>query len=374
MPGGFTVEVVGEVAGIDEDTMLDLLDEALGAQVVRERRERPGTYEFNHALIRQTLYSELSTPRRVRMHRRVGEALERSFADSIDAHLPELAFHAYEAAPGGDVEKAVDFARRAGDRAMSQTAYEEAVRSYGMAIQALDLVTDRDPGARMDLLLALARAEDRGGNDEACRAACLEAAELATGIGDAFRLGEAAVEYAGSYWYTAGAAQDPRRLQLYAAAEGALRAADAGRDRDSLLATVLSRHAAAFSFRDPAEHARVVDEAIEKARGSGDQYALASALQVKLTQRLAPDERAEVRREARDAAEKSGDLILMQSTRLARIFDEMGAQRRDELEGEVRRVCRGCGAVAGCGAARDHPADSGQPRRDRRPATLRPNA
>ncbi len=127
-----------------------------------------------------------------------------------------------------------------------------------MAIQALDLVTDGDPGARADLLLALARAEDRGGNDEACRTAPLEAAELATRIGDPFRLGSAAVEYAGSFWYTAASAQDPRRLQLYAAAEAALRAADGGPDRDSLLATVLSRHAAAFSFRDPAEHARVV--------------------------------------------------------------------------------------------------------------------
>ncbi len=335
MPGGFTVEVVGEVTGIDEDTMLDLLDEALGAQVVRERRERPGTYEFNHALIRQTLYGELSTPRRVRMHRRVGEALERSFADSIEAHLPELAFHAYEAAPGGDVAKAVDFARRAGDRAMSQTAYEEAARSYRMALQALDLVNDGDPRARIDLLLASARAEDRGGNDAACRTACLEAAELATLIGDAFRLGRSAVEYAGSFWYTAGSAQDPRRLQLYAAAEAALRDAGGGAERDSLLATVLSRHAAAFSFRDSAEHVRVVNEAIEKARESGDQYALASALQVKLTQRLPPEEHADVSREARVAVERSGDFSLMQSARLSRIYGEMSAQHRDELESEV---------------------------------------
>ena len=204
------------------------------------------------------------------------------------------------------MEKAVDFARRAGDRAMSQTAYEEAVRSYGMAIQALDLVGDADPEVRIDLLLALARAEDRGGNEEACRVASLEAAELSQRIGDAFRLGRAAVDYAGSFWFTAGAAQDPRRLELYAAAEAALRAADGGTDRDSLLATVLSRHAAAFSFRDPVEHARVVDEAIEKARESGDQYALASALQVKLTQRLPPDERDDVRREARDAGREVG--------------------------------------------------------------------
>ncbi|HEX9259813.1 MAG TPA: AAA family ATPase, partial [Acidimicrobiales bacterium] len=111
MPGGFTIDVVGDVAGIDEDTMLDYLDEALAAQVVRERRERPGTYEFNHALIRQTLYGELSTPRKVRMHRRVAEALERRFGDSIESHLSELAYHTFQAAPGGDVAKAVDYAR-----------------------------------------------------------------------------------------------------------------------------------------------------------------------------------------------------------------------------------------------------------------------
>ena len=56
--------------------MLDLLDEALDRQILRERRDQSGTYEFNHALIRQTLYSELSTPRRVRMHRQILGALE----------------------------------------------------------------------------------------------------------------------------------------------------------------------------------------------------------------------------------------------------------------------------------------------------------
>ncbi len=335
MPGGFTIEVVGEVAGFDEDTMLDLLDEALGAQVIRERRERPGTYEFNHALIRQTLYGELSTPRRVRMHRRVGEALERSFADSIDAHLPELAFHAYEAAPGGDVEKAVDFARRAGERAMSQTAYEEAARSYSMAIQALDLVADGNPSARIDLLLALARAEERGGDAAACHAACLEAADLATLVGDPFRLARAAIEYAGSYWFTAGSAQDPRRLRLFADAEAALRAADDGQERDSLLATVLSRHAAAFSLRDTAEHARFIDEAIDLARASGDQHALASALQIQQTQGLPPDQRLANRLEAAQAAETSGDLNLMQSVRLSRVIDAQWDEDRDALEHEV---------------------------------------
>ena len=37
MPGGFTLDVVRTVTGDDEDAVLDLLDEALEAQIVRER-------------------------------------------------------------------------------------------------------------------------------------------------------------------------------------------------------------------------------------------------------------------------------------------------------------------------------------------------
>ena len=101
MPGGFTLEVVSRVLGADEDAVLDLLDEALDRQILRERRDQSGTYEFNHALIRQTLYSELSTPRRIRMHRQILGALEGLYGAHIDAHLTELAYHAFQAAPGG---------------------------------------------------------------------------------------------------------------------------------------------------------------------------------------------------------------------------------------------------------------------------------
>ena len=57
------------------------------AQVLRERRDDAGTYEFTHALIRQTLYDELSTPRRVLLHRQIGEALEALYGDRASAHL-----------------------------------------------------------------------------------------------------------------------------------------------------------------------------------------------------------------------------------------------------------------------------------------------
>ncbi len=335
MPGGFTVDVVGQVAELSEDTMLDILDEALAAQVIRERRERPGTYEFNHALIRQTLYGELSTPRRVRMHRRVGAALEQRFTDSIEAHLPELAYHAYEAAPGGDVEKAVGYARRAGDHAMEQVAYEEAARSYEMAVQALDLASDVDPAARADLLLALAGASERAGDSEACHAASLEAAGLARNMRDSLRLGRAAIEYAGSYWFSAVGVPDPGQIELFAEAATALRTIPEGAERDALLSSVLSRHAAAFAFRDPVRHLGLVEEAIAAARRSGDQRALAWALQVLTTRPMLPEEREQAMREVLQAAENSGDLDLTQSVRNGLIISAISGQRRDELETEV---------------------------------------
>ena len=75
--------------------------------------------------IRQTLYNELNTPRR--LHRQIGEALE---AVSVgEPPLGELAYHWFQAAPGGASAKALEYATRAAEQAMAQVAYEEAARS-----------------------------------------------------------------------------------------------------------------------------------------------------------------------------------------------------------------------------------------------------
>src|SRR5439155_1097661 len=89
MTGGFSFEVMLAVSREEETQLLDLLDEALQALVIRERNGAGGgIYEFNHALMRQTLYAELNTPRRVRLHRQVGEAMERVHAANLEPHLP----------------------------------------------------------------------------------------------------------------------------------------------------------------------------------------------------------------------------------------------------------------------------------------------
>lgn len=128
---------VALVTGKEENALLDLLDGALSAHVLRAEREG---YAFAHPLIRETLYQALSAPRRRQLHRRTAEALEALYgADPEPQQLVELAHHYYQAAPGGDVEKAIDYAVKAGERAETLLAYEEAARLYETALSVLEI-------------------------------------------------------------------------------------------------------------------------------------------------------------------------------------------------------------------------------------------
>jgi class 3 adenylate cyclase/tetratricopeptide (TPR) repeat protein len=131
---GFTWDELAAVSDETEDELLDYLDEALGAQILAEpERER---YTFTHAMIRHTLYEEMSTPRRARLHRRVAESLEALYAGDADAHLGELAAH-YMASVGSDAEKAIDYAVRAGRKAMELVAWEEAAQHFQRALKVI---------------------------------------------------------------------------------------------------------------------------------------------------------------------------------------------------------------------------------------------
>ena len=116
---------------VTETRLLDALDQALGAQLIVERER--GRYDFTHALIRHTLYEELSTPRRVLLHRQIGEALEQLYAADIEPHVAELAHH-YE--QGEDWRKALQFLMKAGEKAAAAYANQDAISFFDRAYQA----------------------------------------------------------------------------------------------------------------------------------------------------------------------------------------------------------------------------------------------
>lgn len=161
MTSGFSWDELRAMSDESEDHLLDVLDEALGSQIIAERER--GTYVFTHALIRATMYDELSTPRRVQLHRRIAEALESIYADDLGAHLGELASH-YMASSGGDAKKAIDYSIRAGDRAYELVAWEEAAVHYQRALDAVEMVGAPDNERQCRLLLLVAECQARGGD------------------------------------------------------------------------------------------------------------------------------------------------------------------------------------------------------------------
>ncbi|MEO8457000.1 MAG: protein kinase, partial [Chloroflexota bacterium] len=72
----FGVRLLEKVSEVKGDRLVDALEEAMGARVIAELPRGVDMYWFSHALIRETLYEELSTTRRIRLHRQIGEALE----------------------------------------------------------------------------------------------------------------------------------------------------------------------------------------------------------------------------------------------------------------------------------------------------------
>ena len=150
-----TIEGAGGPAG---DELFDALDEAVQHSIIREVPDAVGRYTFAHALVRSSLYEELTTNRRVRMHWQVGQAIETRNAHRIDQHLDELAYHFAEGALAGDPIKAVEYGRRAGERADAELAFESAAKHYDRALGALELVATPDHFVACDLQIALATA------------------------------------------------------------------------------------------------------------------------------------------------------------------------------------------------------------------------
>ncbi len=132
----FTYETLSLLGDDDEETLLRLIEEALEARVIEEMPQ-PGRYRFTHALMQETLLSELSTTRRVKIHGQVGQALERRWGELADQRATRLARHFVEAAILSPemAERAMHYSRLAAQQAESQYGWAEAARHWETVLE-----------------------------------------------------------------------------------------------------------------------------------------------------------------------------------------------------------------------------------------------
>lgn len=269
----FALEVLTRASDLSRTQILQALEEAIVARVIMDDRQTIGSYSFSHALIRETLYGELTLTQRVASHRHVGEALESLSNADLEPPLTELAYHFFIAAQSGaDVEKALDYATQTGARATTLLAYEEATKHYQSALCLLDL-QEPDEAMRCEMLLALGEAQAKAGETLRARETFQQAAAVARKRRNIEQFARAALGFGNETWEEIALADEP----LIALLEEAL--ATLGDGACTLRVRVLSRLAAALYYADARDRRLALSqEALETARRLGDTSTLAFAL------------------------------------------------------------------------------------------------
>jgi class 3 adenylate cyclase len=325
----FELGVVQAAGDLREDALLAAIEEAADARVVIEVSAT--RFRFAHALIRATLYEALSTTRQVVLHRKTAEAIETIHAHALDDFVPSLAHHwAKASAPVRDVTRAVEYAQRAGDRALAQLAHDEAARYYRSGLDLLDAgEANADDPRRLELLIGLGEARRRAG-DPAYRQTLLDAARLAKDLGDAPALASAALANTLGYMWTAFSV-DTDRIEVLESALAAV-----GEDDPALRARLLATLGLELAWQpDPTRRVALSQEALGIARTLDDPATLAHVLLARdytITDPQNVAERFDATTELLAISDRLGDPVV--ASRALSLRFKVAIERADVVEAE----------------------------------------
>ena len=264
----FRLDVLAETLGTDADAILRTLGEAQHAGLVRDGGI--GSSEFSHPLMAEACLTNVDLPRRIRLHRDVGEALERLRDRGLSFPSSDLAHHFAAAASAGVASKAAQYAADSGRDSMARLAYEDASRDFQLALDALELCPAEDR-VRTELLLDLGDAHAAAGALPSARSAYESAADLARSNAWPDPLARAAL----------GVGSGPGGFEVPTLDRGqiALLEEAASLTTGKQRAQVIARLSVALSLgADADRRARLSEEAIEAARQAGDAVSLGYAL------------------------------------------------------------------------------------------------
>ena len=268
----FDLRLLGEVSGLASEQILESLEPAAANSLIAEMTETFGRYRFAHEVVREALRIELGKTARVRLHQRIGAALEELYSSDLEPHLAQLAYHYIEALPLGTPEKAFEYAGRGAERARNELAFAEASRLYSMALQALDSVRNSDEAQRCQVLLAMGEAQAQGQSLREARHAFERAAEIARRLSRTDLLAQTALSL--GTWFGGFFNEGRPLITVISEALSAMAPNDTP-IRAELIAKLGGEH---YWTGEHDQGLSLCQEAVAMARRTGDPRALVSAL------------------------------------------------------------------------------------------------
>ncbi len=126
------------LTNFDEQQLLLMMKELVAAQLVVEVSSEQ--FAFRHALTRRAIYTQLLARERSIVHRTIAETIEQLPDTTLDARVEDLAYHFYNAR---DWQKTLEYAQRAGEKALRFYAHRAAIDYLTWVLEALDSLSQK---------------------------------------------------------------------------------------------------------------------------------------------------------------------------------------------------------------------------------------
>ncbi|OGP52270.1 MAG: hypothetical protein A2Y79_13375 [Deltaproteobacteria bacterium RBG_13_43_22] len=150
----FAFRILQAVTSLREDLKSSLLT-LQDLEFINEKSIFPELeYIFKHALTQEVAYTSLLLKRRRETHEQVGQAIEGIYANRLEEFYEMLAYHY---ALSNNSQKAYQFLKLSGDKAVKNYANWEAIRFYKEALRVLDSQPENEEMKRekMELMLLM---------------------------------------------------------------------------------------------------------------------------------------------------------------------------------------------------------------------------
>jgi len=138
----FAAEVISQIQQVairdlikSLSTELDKRHHLVSAKGIKQlSTKRLSLYLFQHILFQKYLYNTLDEVERAHLHNETGYNLETFYGDQSDEIAVSLARHFHE---GGEIQKAIKYFHKAGEKAVRVSANQEAIKHLKQALELL---------------------------------------------------------------------------------------------------------------------------------------------------------------------------------------------------------------------------------------------
>jgi predicted ATPase len=183
---GFSCSLLERVMARPAEELYRLLSQLQGGEFIHERAIYPeSSYTFKHTLTQEVAYNSLLPEQRRLLHERTAYAIEELFHDRLEEHYSGLAHHYRRS---GNAMKAVVYLQLAGQQAVQQSAYAEAIGHVNTALELLrtlpDTVERRERELALQITLGPALMATKGFGAPEVEAVFTRARELCQQVGD----------------------------------------------------------------------------------------------------------------------------------------------------------------------------------------------